>query len=37
MELNFDYKEGCYLFNGTSFPEVVIHKTIYKFFTITFQ
>jgi hypothetical protein len=37
MELNFDYKEGCYLFNGTSFPEVVIHKTIYKLVTITFQ
>lgn len=37
MELDFDYKEGCYLFNGTSFPEVVIHKTIYKLVTITFQ
>jgi hypothetical protein len=37
MELNFDYKEGCYLFNGTSFPEVVVHKTIYKLVTITFQ
>lgn len=37
MELNFDYKEGCYLFNGTHFPEVVIHKTIYKLVTITFQ
>jgi hypothetical protein len=37
MELNFDYKEGCYLFNGTNFPEVVIHKTIYKLVTITFQ
>jgi hypothetical protein len=37
MELNFDYKEGCYLFNGTSFPEVAIHKTIYKLVTITFQ
>ena len=37
MELNFDYKVGCYLFNGTSYPEVVIHKTIYKMVTITFQ
>jgi hypothetical protein len=37
MDLDFDYKEGCYLFNGTSFPEVVIHKTIYKLVTITFQ
>ena len=37
MELNFDYKEGCYLFNGTMFPEVVIHKTVYKLVTITFQ
>lgn len=37
MELNFDYKEGCYLFNKTTFPEVVIHKTIYKLVTITFQ
>jgi hypothetical protein len=37
MELDFDYKEGCYLFNGTSSPEVVIHKTIYKLVTITFQ
>ena len=37
MELNFDYKEGCYLFNGTTFPEVVIHKTVYKLVTITFQ
>jgi hypothetical protein len=37
MELDFDYKEGCYLFNGTSFPEVVIHKTIYKLVTVTFQ
>jgi hypothetical protein len=37
MELDFDYKEGCYLFNGTNFPEVVIHKTIYKIVTITFQ
>ena len=37
MELDFDYKEGCYLFNGTSFPEVVIHRTIYKIVTITFQ
>ena len=37
MELKFDYKEGCFLFNGTSFTEVVIHKTIYKLVTITFQ
>jgi len=37
MELDFDYKEGCYLFNGTSSPEVVIHKTIYKLVTVTFQ
>jgi hypothetical protein len=37
MDLDFDYKEGCYLFSGTSFPEVVIHKTIYKLVTITFQ
>ena len=37
MELKFDYKEGCYLFNGTSFPEVVIFKNIYKMVTITFQ
>lgn len=37
MDLDFDYKEGCYLFNGTSYPEVVIHKTIYKLVTITFQ
>lgn len=37
MELDFDYKEGCYLFNGTVFPELVIHKTIYKLVTITFQ
>lgn len=37
MELDFDYKEGCYLFNGTSFSEVVIHKTIYKLVTVTFQ
>ena len=37
MELDFDYKEGCYLFNGTSYPEVVIHKTIYKLVTITLQ
>lgn len=37
MELNFDYKEGCYLFSKTSFPEVVIHKTAYKLVTIVFQ
>lgn len=37
MELNFDYKEGCYLFNGTSSPEVVLHKTTYKLATIQFD
>jgi hypothetical protein len=37
MELNFDYKEGCYLYSGTSFYEVVIHKTIYKLVTVVLQ
>jgi len=37
MELKFDYKEGCYLFNKTNKPELVIYKTIYSLVTVLFE